>query len=94
MVDKCFIRSRFYESLSPKEFGDVPTDNLKSIVSEILSNAELIANSIPPPPNGTPYESPKRIQIYLQLVSNAVDLTISEARGPLPVKAHEALQKS
>jgi len=89
MVDKCFIRSGFHESLSHKEFSDVPTDNLKSILSEILSNAELITNSVPPPPNGTPYESPKRIQIYLQLASNAVDLTISEARRPLPVKAQK-----
>lgn len=89
--------SELHEALTclrPKEFSDVPTDNLESFVSEILSNAELIANSVPPPPNGTPYESSKRTRTNSQPASNAADLTISEARRPPPAKAHEALQRS
>jgi|SRR5690242_13418895 len=82
------------ECLRPKDFSDVPTDNLKSFLPEILSNAELIANSVPPPPNGTTYESAQRTRTSTQPAINAADLTISEVRRPPPAKEHEALQKS
>ncbi|KAJ4361667.1 hypothetical protein N0V95_001651 [Ascochyta clinopodiicola] len=82
------------ECLRPKEFGDVPTDDLKSFLPEILSNAELIANSVPPPPNGTPYESAQRTRTSPQPAANAADLTKSEVRRPPPATEHEALQKS
>jgi len=80
--------------LRPKEFSDVPTDDLKTFLPEILSNAELIANSVPPPPNGTPYETSKRTRTSAQPATNAADLTISDVRRPPPGKAHEQLQKS
>jgi hypothetical protein len=80
--------------LRPKEFSDVPTNDLKPFVSDILSRAELIANSVPPPPKGTPYESSKRTRTDSQSARNAADLTISEVRRPPPTEAHEALQKS
>ncbi|KAF3036336.1 hypothetical protein E8E12_006830 [Didymella heteroderae] len=82
------------ECLRPKDFGDVPTDNLKSFLPDILSNAELIANSVPPPPNGTPYESAQRTRTSPQPAANAADLTKSEARRPPPAREHEALQTS
>jgi len=82
------------ECLRPKDFSDVPTDNLKAFLPEILSNAELIANSVPPPPNGTPYESAQRTRTAPQPAINAADLTISNVRRPPPAKEHEALQKS
>lgn len=82
------------ECLRPKDFSDVPTDNLKSFLPEILSNAELIANSVPPPPNGTPYESAKRTRTSSQPATKAADLTKSEVRRPPLAKEHEALQKS
>ena len=82
------------ECLRPKDFSDVPTDNLKGFLPEILSNAELIANSVPPPPNGTPYESAQRTRTAPQPAINAADLTISNVRRPPPAKEHEALQKS
>jgi hypothetical protein len=80
--------------LRPKEFNDVPTSDLKPFLSEILSKAELIANSVPPPPNGTPYETSKRTRTNPQPAINAADLTISEVRRPPPSKEHEQLQKS
>lgn len=80
--------------LRPKEFSDVPTDDLKSYLPQILSNAELIANSVPPPPNGTPYEGAKRTRTSLDPAINAADLTISEVRRPPPAQAHVDLQKS
>ncbi|OSS51099.1 hypothetical protein B5807_04365 [Epicoccum nigrum] len=82
------------ECLRPKNFSDVPTDNLKGFLPDILSNAELIANSVPPPPNGTPYESAQRTRTAPQPAINAADLTISNVRRPPPAKEHEALQKS
>ncbi|KAF1925505.1 uncharacterized protein M421DRAFT_69691 [Didymella exigua CBS 183.55] len=82
------------ECLRPKDFSDVPTDNLKSFLPGILANAELIANSVPPPPNGTPYESAQRTRTSPQPAANAADLTKSEVRRPPPAKDHEALQKS
>ncbi|KAJ4374409.1 hypothetical protein N0V86_007274 [Didymella sp. IMI 355093] len=82
------------ECLRPKDFSDVPTDNLKSFLPEILSNAELIANSVPPPPKGTPYESAQRTRTSPQPAANAADLTKSEVRRPPLAKEHEELQKS
>ncbi|KAH8719205.1 hypothetical protein GQ44DRAFT_623957 [Phaeosphaeriaceae sp. PMI808] len=89
--------SELHEALAclrPKEFSDVPIDQLNTFLPEILANAELIANSIPPIPNGMPYESSKRTRTSLLPAINAADLTISEARRPPPAKAHEALQKA
>jgi hypothetical protein len=80
--------------LRPKDFSDVPTNSLETFLPEILANAELIANSVPPAPNGTPYESSKPTRTSSQPAANAADLTISEARRPPPGKAHADLQKS
>jgi len=80
--------------LRPKEFSDVPTDNLESFLPDILSKAELIANSIPEPPNGTPYESSQRTRTEQQPATCARDLTISCVRRPPPAPEHEELQKS
>ncbi|KAJ8106298.1 hypothetical protein OPT61_g9629 [Boeremia exigua] len=82
------------ECLRPKDFSDVPIDDLKSFLPEILSNAEIIANSVPPPPNGTPYESAQRTRTSALPAINAADLTVSDVRRPPPAKAHEALQKA
>ncbi|KAH9873326.1 hypothetical protein J1614_005724 [Plenodomus biglobosus] len=82
------------ECLRPKDFSDVPIDDLKNFVPQILASAELIANSVPPPPNGTPYEAAQRTRTTQQPALNAADLTVSEVRRPPPAKEHEALQKS
>ncbi|CBX91740.1 hypothetical protein LEMA_P072480.1 [Plenodomus lingam JN3] len=82
------------ECLRPKDFSEIPTDDLKSFLPPILANAELIANSVPPPPNGIPYESAQRTRTTPQAALNAADLTVSEVRRPPPAKEHEALQKA
>jgi hypothetical protein len=89
--------SELHEALAclrPKEFSDVPIDDLKTFLPEILSKAEVIANSVPPPPNGTPYESSKHTRIAPEPAINAADLTISEVRRPQPAKEHADLQKA
>lgn len=82
------------ECLRPKEFTDVPTDDLKNFLPQILSNAELIANSVPPPLNGIPYESATRTRTSSQAAIGAADLTISEVRRPPYGQEHENFQKS
>lgn len=80
--------------LRPKEFSEVPTDNLESFLPDILSNAEVIANSVPPPPDGTPFESSRLTRTEQQPASSSKDITISNVRRPPPAKKHEELQKS
>lgn len=82
------------ECLRPKDFSEIPVDSLESFLPVILSNAELIANSVPPPPNGTPYESSRRTRETSEPAVSAADLTTSEVRRPPPAKQHEELQKS
>jgi hypothetical protein len=89
--------SELHEALAclrPKEFSDVPTNDLKTFLPEILAKAELIANSVPPPPNGTSYESSTRTRTSTEPALKAADLTVSEVRRPPPTKAHEELQNS
>ncbi|KAF2845868.1 hypothetical protein T440DRAFT_502181 [Plenodomus tracheiphilus IPT5] len=81
------------ECLRPKDFSEIPIDDLENFLPQILANAEVIANSVPPPPNGTPYASAQRTRATPQPAINAADLTVSEVRRPPPAKEHEALQK-
>jgi hypothetical protein len=80
--------------LRPKQYNEIPTDNLETFLPEILTKAELIANSVPPPPNGTPYMSSKRTRTSTAPAANAADLTISEVRRPLLTKEYEQLHKA
>ena len=53
------------EYLRPKDYNnDIPLDNLPALLSETFTKAEYIANSGPPPPNGTPYDSARRSRTH------------------------------
>jgi hypothetical protein len=82
------------EALSPKDYGDVPLDDLQSFLTNLFSNAELIANSVPPPPGGAPYESARRTRTDVNSATSAADLTVSNVRRPPPAKEHAELQKA
>ena len=82
------------EVLSPKDYDEVPLDDLQTFLSNLFSNAELIANSVPPPPNGTPYESARRTRTGANSAACAADLTVSNVRRPPPEKEHADLQKA
>ncbi|KAF2676136.1 hypothetical protein K458DRAFT_492672 [Lentithecium fluviatile CBS 122367] len=82
------------EVLSPKDYNDVPLDHLQSFLSDVFSNAELIANSVPPPPSGTPYESSQRTRTDGAPATCAADLTVSNVRRPPPPKEQVELQKA
>jgi len=81
------------ECLRPKDFADVPVDDLESFLPQIFAKAEYIANSVPPPPNGTPYESSQRSRSDVNGARNAAGLTISSARRP-SIKEQEHLHKA
>ncbi|KAF2275477.1 uncharacterized protein EI97DRAFT_379431 [Westerdykella ornata] len=85
---------RALESLRPKKFEDIPTDDLKPFLSDIFTQAELIANSVPPPPNGTPYESAQRTRTNPKSATSLADLTISQVRRPSVLSEHEELRKA
>ncbi|KAF2114472.1 hypothetical protein BDV96DRAFT_576870 [Lophiotrema nucula] len=82
------------ESLRPVDYEDVPLTDLKSYLSDLFSNAELIANSVPPPPNGTPYDTAKPTRTTPAPATSAADLTVSNVRRPAPAPHHAELQKS
>ncbi|KAF2449988.1 hypothetical protein P171DRAFT_428099 [Karstenula rhodostoma CBS 690.94] len=81
------------ECLRPKDFTDIPVNNLKTFLPDIFAKAELIANSVPPPPNGTPYESSQRSRSDANCARSAAELTVSKARRP-PHPEQEALHKA
>ncbi|KAF2477010.1 uncharacterized protein BDR25DRAFT_309331 [Lindgomyces ingoldianus] len=82
------------ETLRPKDFGEVPLEELSLFLSDIFSKAELIANSVPPPPNGAPYESSQRSRSDANCATSAADMTVSQARRPPPQSDHEELRKA
>lgn len=81
------------ECLRPKDFADIPVNDLNTFLPDIFAKAELIANSVPPPPNGTPYESSQRSRSDANCARSAAELTISKARRPLHPE-QEALHKA
>ncbi|KAF2264871.1 hypothetical protein CC78DRAFT_616265 [Lojkania enalia] len=82
------------ECLRPKDFSEIPTDELNIFLSDIFSRAELIVNSVPPPPNGMPYESSQRTRTDPSIATSAEELTISKVRRPPVHQSHKELQKS
>jgi hypothetical protein len=82
------------EALRPKDFAQVPVDDLKAFLPELFAKAELIANSVPPPPNGTSYELAKRTRTSTDPATSAADLTVSQVRRPAPAPEHAELQKA
>ena len=82
------------ENLRPKDFSEVPQDDLNLFLADLFSKAELIANSVPPPPNGTPFELSKRARSDVNGARTAADLTVSSVRRPSPTKDQEEIQKA
>jgi hypothetical protein len=80
-------------TLRPKAFSDVPLDNLNPFLSEIFSQAELIANSIPPLPGGSDFSSSTRSRSDVNGATSASEVIVSQARPPPPPPEHAELQK-
>jgi len=68
--------------LRPKQFSDIPVDDLAPLLKDIFAKAEFIVNSVPPPPGGSPYESTQRSRTDANGATSAAELTVSKARRP------------
>lgn len=80
--------------LSPTDWDDVHKDNLGSFMSNIFSQSELICNSVPPPPNGTPFQDSKAHFSIPNEARGWKDMYASPARSHPPHQEHEDLQKN
>ena len=80
--------------LGPVDWSEVPKDNLKQYVTECLTAGELIANSVPPNPEGTPFNASKASQTQPNQATSHKDMTASDARSDPPHADHVKLQKS
>lgn len=82
------------KSLAPVDYSDVPLDNLDAYLRDTFAQAELIANSVPPPPGGHDFTSSSRSRSNSAAPAKASDLTPSSARLPDPRPPVDELRKS
>jgi hypothetical protein len=80
------------QALSPLNFSDVPTsaDELDTYISDLFAKAELILESVPPPPSEDVSTRPRSAT---SVASNTSEMSISSARSLPPSPEHAALQK-
>lgn len=79
--------------LAPIDWVDVPQDALPQFLSAAFDAGELLCNSIPPPPNGTPFESAKPTNGVPNAAKSASEMRASTARSAPRFQEHEDLQK-
>jgi len=81
-------------TLSPRDFSEVPLAELDTFLRDVFTEAELVINSVPPPPGGDPYPSASRTRTEPNAASNASEMTLSNVRSPPPDSEIAALQKT
>ncbi|KAF2721675.1 hypothetical protein K431DRAFT_284602 [Polychaeton citri CBS 116435] len=79
--------------LAPTDYADVPQDGLPQYITDCFRAGELICNSVPPPPNGTPFAASKPAETIPNAAKSHKDMVASSARPYPPDAAHEELQK-
>ena len=79
--------------LSPLDWEDVPKDDLNGYLSKAFTAAELLCNTVPPVPNGTPFDSAQPQFTTPNSAKLAKEVHPSPARPAPPHKGHEDLQK-
>jgi hypothetical protein len=82
------------EVLQPRDWSDIPANDLNIFLRDIFSQAELIVNSVPPPPGGSDFLSSSRALSTVNGASKAADVIHSDARPPPPPPDLAQLQKS
>ena len=82
------------KALSPTDWDDVPVDDLKPYVTELLTAGELICNSVPPPADGTAFDQAKPQLDQPNAATSHKDVLPSPARSHPPDAAHKDLQKN
>jgi hypothetical protein len=81
------------QRLSPLEWSDVPTDNLAQFLKDAFIAGELICNSVPPIPNGTPFNESKPEHDTPNTASSHKDMHASTVLSTSTDEEHEKLQK-
>jgi DUF3074 family protein len=86
------------ETLQPRNFTDVPLDDLPAFLSETFSCAELITNSVPPPPPAKSAESKSetnsiRTAATKLAANDASSVTSSQVSLPTVSPEHEELKE-
>ncbi|KAF2020571.1 hypothetical protein BU24DRAFT_361071 [Aaosphaeria arxii CBS 175.79] len=82
------------ESLRPKDYSDVPLDELQTFLADLFCKGELIANSVPEPPNGTPFDKAQRSRPGAHPATVLQEIAVSKVRRPPPSKEQAELQKA
>ena len=80
-------------SLGPVNYDDVLLSDLNTFMSDTFAQAEIIANSVPPPPGGDDFLHSKRSNSKVNNAHNASTMTVSSARPPAPDPSHIELRK-
>ncbi|KAL9094616.1 MAG: hypothetical protein Q9165_003175 [Trypethelium subeluteriae] len=80
-------------TLGPINFDDIPLSDLNAFMSNAFTQAETIANSVPPPPGGDDFLHSKPSTSRVNSAHNAATMTVSSARPPPPQPSHVELQK-
>lgn len=78
--------------LAPTEWSQVPQDGLEKWVQNLCEAGELICNSVPPPPNGNPFDASKPFSNDANTARSAKDMHASESRPYAPAEEHQELQ--
>ncbi|KAF1816549.1 hypothetical protein P152DRAFT_428733 [Eremomyces bilateralis CBS 781.70] len=82
--------SRLYDALetlgsgSPVPFADIPMDDLPTYLRQVFEDAELIGNSVPPPPGGQPSTDSTLSRADPDPATSAAGMTVSSVRPPPP----------
>ena len=82
------------KALSPTDWDDVPVDDLRPYMTDLLIAGELICNSVPPPADGTPFHEATPHFDQPNAATSHKDVVPSQARSYPPDTAHESLQKN
>lgn len=80
--------------LSAVDWNDMPQDDLNQYMSDCFNAGELIANSVPHPPNGTPFSDAKPHHSLPNSAKSHKEMHPSAARAHPYHRDHESLQKN
>ena len=84
------------QALSPTSFSDIPLEesNLSNYLQEVFATAQLLVDSVPPPPTSLISNSTRsRANTATSVASNVSEISVSSARSDPFIPEHALLQK-
>lgn len=84
--------SKLHDALAvlyPKDFSEVPVNDLSVYLRDVFAQAELIVNSVPQPPDGTHFQDATRSRSSSNPATKASEVTTSAVRGPSDLSLEE-----